>query len=388
MRRIALLSTLGILVLVLAACAQTLSAQPVDTPTAAVEPEVRAEQESTVEPTPARTPEPTVREVPAPTPVPTAEPPPAAGDKLLPEESPPSGAQNQFSTDFSRHTVPYSDVLSGGPPKDGIPAIDEPKLVSIAAADEWLQPNEPVVLITIDDQARAYPIQILMWHEIANDIIGDVPVSVTFCPLCNTGIAFERTFDGQVLDFGTTGRLRYSNLIMYDRQTETWWQQATGEGIAGKYAGERLEFVPAAMISWEDFKSSYPDGTVLSRDTGIRRDYGRNPYQRYDDVTRDPFLYRGPETPSALPAMARVVTIELNDETVAYPYELLQQIRVANDTVGGEPVAVLWAPGTASALDDSTVSGGADVGAAATYSRKLDGEILSFVASGEDITRP
>jgi len=257
--------------------------------------------------------------------------------------------------------------------------------VSIADADEWVQPKEPVILIIIDDQARAYPIQILMWHEIANDVIGDVPVTVTFCPLCNTGIAFERTFDGQVLDFGTTGRLRYSNLIMYDRQTETWWQQATGEGIAGQYAGERLEFVPAAMISWEDFKSGYPEGTVLSRETGIQRDYGRNPYARYDDVTRDPFLYRGPQTPGALPAMARVVTIELNDETVAYPYELLQEIRVANDTVGGEPVAVLWAPGTASALDDFTVAGGANVGAAATYSRKLDGEILNFAESGEDI---
>jgi thiol-disulfide isomerase/thioredoxin len=393
MRRVGLLATLGILVLVLAACAQTLSAQPVDTPATAVEPEVSAEKEAVADPTLVPAPEPAQTPVPAPepterlvaTPVVTPEPPPVAGDLLLPDQSPPPGAQDQFSTDFGRHTVNYSDVLSGGPPKDGIPAIDEPKLVSIAEADEWLQPNEPVILVTVDDLARAYPIQILMWHEIANDIIGEVPVSVTFCPLCNTGIAFERTFDGQVLDFGTTGRLRYSNLIMYDRQTETWWQQATGEGIAGRYAGQRLEFVPAAMISWEDFRSSYPQGTVLSSDTGYTRDYGRNPYERYDDVTRDPFLYRGPETPGALPAMARVVTIELNDETVAYPYQLLQEIRVANDIVGGEPVAVLWAEGTASALDDFTVAGGADVGAATTYSRRLDGDILSFVVSGDDI---
>ncbi|NIN68937.1 MAG: DUF3179 domain-containing protein, partial [Anaerolineae bacterium] len=142
---------------------------------------------------------------------------------------------------------PYSEILSGGPPKDGIPAIDAPKFISVEEADEWLQPQEPVVLVQVGDDARAYPIQILMWHEIVNDTIGEVPVAVTYCPLCNTGVAFERTFDGQVLDFGTTGRLRYSNLIMYDRQTETWWQQATGEGIVGEYALRQLTFVPASM---------------------------------------------------------------------------------------------------------------------------------------------
>jgi len=124
---------------------------------------------------------------------------------LLPDEAPPSGAEREFSTDFSKHTVPYSEILSGGPPKDGIPAIDEPSFVSTEEADEWLKPQEPVIRVQVGDDARAYPIQILTWHEIVNDAIGDVPVTVTFCPLCNTGVAFERTFDGQVLDFGTTG---------------------------------------------------------------------------------------------------------------------------------------------------------------------------------------
>jgi len=170
-----------------------------------------------------------------PTPSPaTPTPPPSVSGALLPEEAPPRGAEAQFSTDFSKHSVPYSEILSGGPPKDGIPAIDEPKFVSVDEADAWLRPQEPVILVQVGDDARAYPVQILMWHEIVNDTIGGVPVVVTYCPLCNTGIAFERT-QGQVLDFGTTGRLRYSNLVMYDRQTETWWQQATGEAIAGEY---------------------------------------------------------------------------------------------------------------------------------------------------------
>ena len=136
---------------------------------------------------------------------------------LLPDdEPPPLGAQLEFSTDFSIHNVPYSDILSGGPPKDGIPPLDSPQFVSVSEADSWLEAVEPVILIEVNGDARAYPIQILIWHEITNDIVGGLPLTITFCPLCNTAIAFKRAINGQVLDFGTTGRLRYSNLIMYD----------------------------------------------------------------------------------------------------------------------------------------------------------------------------
>jgi len=328
-------------------------------------------------------------EVPTPTAEASAPPSPSAiptiPPTLLPEESPPAGAESEFSTDFGKHSVPYSEILSGGPPKDGIPAIDEPKFVSVEEADAWLKPQEPVVLVQVGDDARAYPIQILMWHEIVNDTVGEVPVTVTYCPLCNTGIAFERTFEGQVLDFGTTGRLHFSNLIMYDRQTETWWQQATGEGIVGEFTGRQLAFVPAPMISWGDFKATYPDGKVLSRETGYSRNYGQNPYTGYDDVNRSPFLYVGPETPGTLPPMARVVTVELNGEAVGYPYDVLREVHVANDTVGGVPIVVLWAPGTASALDAGRVAGGDDVGAATTFSRELDGQTLTFVFDGDRI---
>jgi len=288
--------------------------------------------------------------------------------------------------------VPYREILSGGPPKDGIPAIDEPEFVSIDEADAWLKPPEPVILVQVGEDARAYPIQILMWHEIVNDTVGGVPVTVTFCPLCNTGVAFERTFDpstssgqGRALDFGTTGRLRYSNLIMYDRQTETWWQQATGEAIAGEFTGRQLTFVPASLISWADFKAAYPEGKVLSRETGYRRSYGQNPYTGYDDVNNSPFLYLGPETPGVLPPMARVVTVDLNGEAAGYPYDVLQEVHVANDTVGGTPIVVLWVPGTASALDALSVAGGDDVGAATTFSRQLDEQTLTFVLDGDRI---
>lgn len=369
MRQLAWFAVLGLL---LTACAMTAGPSTNDNPTDT--------------PVPTRTPEPTESPAPAeltPTPEPTQAEPPA--DTPEPADRPPSGAESQFTTDFTKHSVPYDEILSGGPPKDGIPAIDAPVFVSVERADEWIEPQEPVILVEVGDLAKAYPIQILMWHEIVNDVIGGTPVAVTFCPLCNTGIAFERRFDGQVLDFGTTGRLRFSNLIMYDRQTETWWQQATGEGIVGKYTGSQLTLVPAAMISWTDFKEAHPDGDVLSRETGHDRDYGRNPYPGYDDVGRSPFLYEGPETPEDLPPMARVLALELNDEAVAYPFDVLQEVRVVNDTVGGVPVVVLWAPGTASALDASSVAGGDDVGAATAYARELNGRTLTFVLDGDRI---
>jgi len=278
---------------------------------------------------------------------------------LLPDEPPPSGASSQFSTDFSKHTVLYSDILSGGPPKDGIPPIDNPTFTSVQEADEYLEDLEPVIFFQIGEDARAYPLQILTW-------------------LCNTAIAFDGTFDGLELDFGTTGRLRFSNLIMYDRQTETWWQQATGEGIAGEYAGEQLTFLPASIIGWGEFKENFPEGQVLSKDTGFSRDYGRNPYAGYDNINNSPFLFRGPETPGVLPAMARVLTIELEGEAVAYPYELLQEQGAINDVLSGSEIVVFWQTGTASALDSSRIADGEDVGAGVAFSRIVDDQMFTF----------
>ncbi len=299
-------------------------------------------------------------------------------DKVAADAEPPQGADSEFSTDFSISSVNFDSILSGGPPKDGIPSLDNPEFVSVDDADEWLEPNEPVIQLEVNGEAKAYPLQILMWHEIANDAIGGVPVVVTFCPLCNTAIVFERNIEGQVLDFGTTGRLRYSNLIMYDRQTESWWQQAEGNAIIGELTGSQLEFLPAAIVSWEQFSKTYPDGLVLSRDTGFSRAYGRNPYTGYDDVNNPPFLYFGPETPGTLPAVARVLAVDIDGEAVAYPYNVLEEIVVVNDSVGESDVVVFWTSGTSSALDAQIISEGRDVGAAAIFNRKLNGEMLTF----------
>lgn len=301
-------------------------------------------------------------------------------------ETPPRGAEGEFSTDFSVHSVDYSEIISGGPRKDSIPAIDNPRFIPVEEADDWLQPVEPIISFEIEGDARAYPIQIVIWHEIVNDVVGGMPVLVTFCPLCNTAIAFDRTVDGRVLEFGTTGRLRYSNLIMYDRETETWWQQATGEAIAGELTGTQLEFLPAAIVSWADFRDSHPDGRVLSKETGFTRAYGQNPYPGYDDINRSPFLYDGPLPPDQLPPMARVLSVETEDEIVAFPYSILESERVVNETVGGQEIVVIWQPGTASALDSRALTEGRDIGAANAFSRQLGARTLTFQAGPSGTT--
>ena len=304
---------------------------------------------------------------------------------LLPQEPSPQFATVEFKTDFSKHCVHYSEIFSGGPPKDGIPAIDAPKFISVGSANTWLKPNEPVIFFQVGNDARVYPIQILIWHEIVNDTVGGVPVAITFCPLCNTAIAFERTVNGRVLEFGTTGRLRYCNLVMYDRQTESWWQQAIGQAIVGQLTGTKLIPQPAAIIAWSTFTAAHPDGRVLSRDTSYDRAYGQNPYRGYDDVNQSPFLYSGPPTPGVLRPMARVLIVILNGEPVAYPFDILKKVHVVNDTVGKTDVVVLWTPGTASPLDADSVASGQDIGSATVFKRTLGDQHLTFIYDGAHI---
>ncbi len=284
-----------------------------------------------------------------------------------------------WKTDFSKHSVDLNEIMSGGPPKDGIPPIDNPRFVSVEAADSWLGDREPIIVFEHNGVVRGYPWQILIWHEIVNDEVGGKPVAITYCPLCNTAIAFDRRVGDRVLDFGTSGMLRHSDLVMYDRQTESLWQQAIGEAIVGEYTGTQLMFLPAPTVSWADFKARYPDAEVLSRETGSVRDYGRNPYDGYD--TGRPFLFRGP-TDGRLPMMARVVVVKSGDDVVVFPLETLAKEEVINHSVGGEPVVLFYKKGTASAVDASRISKGRDVGAATAYNREVDGFVLTFVRDG------
>ena len=289
---------------------------------------------------------------------------------------------NGWDTDFSLHTVPYSQIKFVIP-RDNIPSIDAPKFVAPSEA-AWLKEVEPVVSLDIDGDARAYPLQILTWHEIVNDTVGGVPVSVTFCPLCNSAIAFDRRLDGEVLEFGVSGNLRNSDLIMYDRQTHSWWQQFTGEGIVGEYAGRTLEYIPASIVSFADFNQAHPDGKVLSRDTGFARQYGRNPYAGYDTYDGNPFMFTGDLDGRLLP-VERVIAVSMDGVDVAFPLSVLQEERVINYEVGERQIAVFHKFGTASALDASAIAESRDVGAAGVFDAVLDGQTLTFGAEDDRI---
>ncbi len=280
-------------------------------------------------------------------------------------------------TDFTHATVNLDEILSGGPPKDGIPAIDRPRFESYSSADQWLHDKEPVIALQIHGKTRAYPIQILMYHEIVNDRLGDVPVSVTFCPLCNASMVFDRRVRGKELDFGTTGRLRKSDMVMYDRQTESWWQQFTGKGIVGKYAGTELRRLPSSIISYGDFKAAFADSEVLSRKTGYSRPYGKNPYRGYDRVGQTPFLFADP-VDLRLPAMERVLSVTHGKTHKLYPFSILKKQPVVNDSVGGFPI-VAFSQGTLlSALDQSRIVDSRETLAASAFSRVVDDKRLTF----------
>ncbi len=268
-----------------------------------------------------------------------------------------------WRTDFSRHLVPLSEFQAGGPDKDGIPALDHPRFAS-ASSIGWLASREPVIELAVGRDVRAYPLQILIWHEIVNDRIGGVPVAVTFCPLCNTALAFDRRIRRRTLSFGTTGNLRDSDLVMYDRQSESWWQQFGGQALVGRYAGTKLRQLPARIVAWRTFARLHPRSLVLTRATGFSRPYGKNPYTGYDDASSPPFFPTAHSGDHRLQPKERVVFLERGDEAVAVPFTLLRRRHVIHVTVGRHHLVVRWRGGVASALDSGRIPRGRDVGSA------------------------
>ena len=269
-----------------------------------------------------------------------------------------------------------AEILSGGPPPDGIPALDHPRF-EMAGSITWIRDREPVLALTVGREARAYPVQVLIWHEIVNDTVGETPVAVTYCPLCDSAIAFDRRQGGRVLDFGTSGLLYRSDLVMYDRQTESLWSQFIGTAIAGTLTGAQLGSLPVAIVAWSDWRAAHPDAWVLSRDTGFDRQYGTNPYAGYDDVTSRPFLFRG-GIDGRYPPMTRLVGIRGGGDSVAILLDNLRAQHVVASTVGGQPVVAFERDGRASSLDAAAIADGRDVGATGVFVPLVDGRELHF----------
>ncbi|KJZ20308.1 DUF3179 domain-containing protein [Loktanella sp. S4079] len=267
--------------------------------------------------------------------------------------SPEFWAHEWPETDFANTSVEsWIVILSGGPSKDGIPAIDDPDFIPANSVTQ-IEGKEPVLTVEMDGFApRAYPIRYLIWHEIVNDHIGGLPIAVTYCPLCNSGIVFDRRTDVGTLRFGVTGKLRHSDMIMYDHETQSWWQQAIGEAIVGELTGTTLRSLPAWMESWESFLSRNPDGRVMAQ-PAFDRAYGRNPYVSYDSSYR-PFLYSGEFPPHDIPPLERVVRVGER----AWPLSRLAD----EQSVTEQGITITWVSGQASALDQASIGAGRDIG--------------------------
>ncbi len=301
-------------------------------------------------------------------------------------EDVPSALDDPRDESFPDPLIDPDAIRSGGPAPDGIPPIDEPRFVAVGDVD-FLDDTEPVLALTVGAETRAYPVQILIWHEIVNDTIDGVPVSVTYCPLCNSSLAYDRRLDDRVLDFGTSGQLYNSALVMYDRQTESLWSHFTGEAVVGHLTGADLETFPMSTVGWATFRDANPDALVLSRETGFDRQYGANPYPGYDDVESSPFLFDG-DVDGRLAAKDRVIGIEDGDASIAVHLDLLQEEGIVEVDGDDEELLVWHVDGAASALDRANVADGRDVGATGVFSPLLDGERLEFrpVADGfEDV---
>jgi hypothetical protein len=292
-------------------------------------------------------------------------------------------ATERWETDWSRRTVDPGELVAGIPgrdPRDRIPPIDTPRFEPIDTVD-WLDDREPGALVQFNDEVRFYPLSILTRHEIVNDRYGDVPVAVTFCPLCNTALSFDRRVNGEVLRFGVSGLLRKSDLVMWDDATTSLWQQITGEAIVGELAGTQLEVIPTAIVAYRQARESFPEARSLARDTGFGIDYGANPYPSYSSSDR-PFLFDQEPDPR-FPALSRVIGVSVDDIDRAYPFELITEQRAVNDVIGQTSVLVVWGGDTADALDAPSIASGDAIGTAVAFDRRVGGEVLTFSPLGD-----
>jgi hypothetical protein len=249
-----------------------------------------------------------------------------------------SGPREIMITDNTKHSVPLDEIKGGGPAKDGIPPIDNPQFISIGEASEWLDDSDPGIAVTVGDITRFYPFKILVWHEIVNDTFDDRRILVTYCPLCLSGIVFDPVVEGERVEFGTSGKLWNSNLVMYDRKTNSLWSQVLGESIVGPLTGTTLKVLESDQIRFGQWKEVNPTGQVLSRDTGSIRDYGLDPYGDY--YTRTGTIFSVNNQDDRLHEKAFVLGVLINDSAKAYVPEAVKRVGKLEDSVGGKNISL------------------------------------------------
>ena len=265
-----------------------------------------------------------------------------------------------METNGIKHSIPLDKIKGGGPPKDGIPSIDDPKFAEIPDS-HFMSDSDTVIGLEINGEAKAYPIFILVWHEIVNDNVGGVPVSVTYCPLCYTNQVFERIIDGQEVEFGTSGKLYNSNLLMYDRYTESYWSQALGIAVKGELTGYELNLIPFDVITWGDWKKIHPETVVLTTDTGHIRSYATDPYGNY--YTEPRIMFPVEHSDDRLHPKEIIIGFSQDDIFKAYKQNDIESKIIINDSIGTTPVML-----TSLYSENSRA-----------FVRIVDGDVLNFV---------
>ncbi len=291
------------------------------------------------------------------------------------------GATERWPTDWSSTTIDLAELALGIPsqdPRDAIPPLYSATYTTVTEGAEWLGPRDPGALVEVGDEVRFYPLAIMTRHEIVNDVIDGVPVAVTYCPLCNTALAFERRVNGEEIQLGVSGLLRNSDMVMWDHETVSLWQQITGEAVVGELAGTRLPRLTTAIVSFAEVQENFPDAAVLDPDTGFGIAYGSNPYRVYSSQPAPyPSFADAPED-TRIPALERVVGVTIDGADTAYPFSVLEQQPAINDSVAGVPIVVLWGGDTADALDEGLISDSRAVGTGIAFLATLDGQVLTF----------
>jgi hypothetical protein len=240
--------------------------------------------------------------------------------------------------DNSQSIVPLNQIVSGGPPPDGIPSIDSPKFTTVDQAEGFMSDNDLILGVNINGDVKGYPLQIMVWHEIVNDNVGGTPIAVTYCPLCFTNQVFNRTVGGEILEFGTSGKLYNSNLVMYDRNSNSLWSQAMAQGIVGKFAGANLDRVPFDLAYWKDWKNIYPNSKILSKDTGNIRPYGADPYGDY--YTNSDILFPVPNKDDRLGLKEIIIGVEALGDYKAYKLKDVENFKVIDDKINDKSITI------------------------------------------------
>ena len=293
----------------------------------------------------------------------------------------PRNIEVDWETDKTNKIVPLEEFTTLLMP-DGIPPIDEPKFWNKEQALQAYFEHEPVIALSLNGEAKAYPLSVLMFHEIVNDSLDNVPIAITYCPLCNAAIVFDRRFSHQgndyVLDFGVSGMLRKSDLVMWDRQTQSWWQQLTGEALVGLFAGSTLDFIPSMLISLEDYSTTYPDGKILSTETGHFRQYGTNPYTQYDSPENTQPRFFKEDIDERLPAMERIINVHIGGDYKVYPLSIVQQKKVINDRFNDKLLVLFFEEKTVSVLDEAQIAESKQIGSVTVFRATIDNQPLTF----------